>query len=235
MFTLSPEGFRSSSDPSLDRYQLFLSLPLTSVNSVPSALKSTLNNTTPFAPARHSPLVRPTCPIYLGEIRREDSRRASIPLRIRTYEKSSRNSFRIRTSKTQDLKSFRVRTYKKTRGGGGLIVNQKSDHASLFCLPQAQPKEWDSQSWLFSSRHPELRSTGRHEAPVTSSLSASGYPFPLFTSQLSTVGCRPLPSHQSRITSHRFRNFYPPASDLRHNPAAQGQRQQSSSQTGRIR
>jgi hypothetical protein len=30
-------------------------------------------------------------------------------------------------------------------------------------------------------------------------------------------------SHPSRITGGRFRNFYPPASDLRHNPAAQGQ------------
>jgi hypothetical protein len=124
MFTLSPEGFRSSSDPSLDRYQLFPPLHLTSVDSVPSALKSTFNNTIPFAPARHSPLFHPACPIYLGEIRREDSRRASIPFRIRIYEKSSRNSFRIRTSKTQDLKSFRIRTYEKTPGGGVLLLTR---------------------------------------------------------------------------------------------------------------
>src|SRR5579859_89095 len=42
---------------------------------------------------------------------------ATIPFRIRTYEKSTRNPFRIRTSKTQDLKSFRMNTSKKTGGG----------------------------------------------------------------------------------------------------------------------
>ncbi len=42
--------------------------------------------------------------------------------------------------------------------------------------------------------------------------------------------------HYSLLTtpSHSVpENFYPPASDLRHNPAAQLQRRQSSSQTGR--
>ena len=47
---------------------------------------------------------------------------ASIPFRIRTYEKCARNSFTIRTSKTQHLKSFRIRTYKKRRGGGVVIA-----------------------------------------------------------------------------------------------------------------
>ncbi len=42
---------------------------------------------------------------------------ATIPFRIRTYEKCTPNSFRIRTSKTQDLKPFRIRTYEKTPGG----------------------------------------------------------------------------------------------------------------------
>jgi hypothetical protein len=42
---------------------------------------------------------------------------ATIPFKIRTYEKSARNPFRIRTSKTQDLKSFRIRTYGKTPRG----------------------------------------------------------------------------------------------------------------------
>jgi hypothetical protein len=41
-------------------------------------------------------------------------------------------------------------------------------------------------------------------------------------------------SHQSRITSHRFHNFYPPTPKLRHNPAAQGHHLQSNSRTGRI-
>jgi hypothetical protein len=42
---------------------------------------------------------------------------ATIPFRIRTYEKCTPNFFRIRTSKTQDLKPFRIRTYEKTPGG----------------------------------------------------------------------------------------------------------------------
>src|SRR5579859_3494301 len=54
---------------------------------------------------------------------------ATIPFRIRTYEKSTRNPFRIRTSKTQDFKPFRMNTYKKTGEGVG---------------------QWDSHSWLSS-------------------------------------------------------------------------------------
>jgi len=44
---------------------------------------------------------------------------ATIPFRIRTSGKLTRNSRRIRTSKTQDLKPFRIRTYRKTGVGGG--------------------------------------------------------------------------------------------------------------------
>ncbi len=141
-----------------------------------------------------------------------------IPFRIRTYEKTAHNPFRIRTSKTQDLKPFRIRTYEKPPGGVGR----------------------DSHSWLSSSMPLQATCKG-HGTPVTPSLRVSAnsaplrYPFPLLAPQLSIVDCRPLPSDQSRITSHRFQNFYPPASDLRHNPAAQGQRPHSSSQTGRIR
>jgi len=46
-----------------------------------------------------------------------------------------------------------------------------------------------------------------------------------FNFQLSTVNLSP---------SLLPRNFYPPASDLRHNPAAQGQHPQINPQTGRI-
>jgi hypothetical protein len=38
----------------------------------------------------------------------------------------------------------------------------------------------------------------------------------------------------ARAANRVPRNFYPPASDLRHNPAAQGQHRQPSSRTGRI-
>ena len=47
--------FSASPVLTLDRYRLFLPLPPTSVNSVPSALKSTLNSTAPLASAGHSP------------------------------------------------------------------------------------------------------------------------------------------------------------------------------------
>ena len=94
---------------------------------------------------------------------------------------------------------------------------------------------WDSHPCLFPYRLLHLRFTGhgpRNAGHVFSArlcvLRASALSF-LFS------------SHQSRITSHRFQNFYPPASDLRHNPAAQGhvsaalnQQAHSSSRTGRI-
>jgi hypothetical protein len=55
----------------------------------------------------------------------------------------------------------------------------------------------------------------------------------LFLSQ--AFQCRFFTTHCSPRTTHCVpENFYPPASDLRHNPAAQGQHAQSSSQTGRI-
>jgi len=41
----------------------------------------------------------------------------TIPSRMCTSPKRTRNSFRFRTSKTQDLKPFRIRTYEKTPGG----------------------------------------------------------------------------------------------------------------------
>jgi hypothetical protein len=44
----------------------------------------------------------------------------TIPFRMRTSAKRTRNSFRFRTSKTQDLKPFRIRTYEKPPGGSPL-------------------------------------------------------------------------------------------------------------------
>ncbi len=78
---------------------------------------------------------------------------------------------------------------------------------------------------------------------------SNGLSFPLKFRQLAAIprlrrSGRPLSStsHQSRITSHLFQNFYPPAPKLRHNPAAQGhtgvrsrnQRTHSIPLTGRI-
>ncbi len=42
---------------------------------------------------------------------------ATIPFKIRTYEKRARNSCRIRTSKTKDLKPCRMNTYRKIGRG----------------------------------------------------------------------------------------------------------------------
>jgi hypothetical protein len=42
---------------------------------------------------------------------------ASNSFTIRTYAKSTRNSFIMNTSKTQDLKLFRMNTYEKTGEG----------------------------------------------------------------------------------------------------------------------
>ncbi len=138
-----------------------------------------------------------------------------IPFRIRTYEKTAHNSFRIRTSKTQDLKPFRIRTYEKTPGGGGLIVNQLSGHAFLFCSPQAQPREWDSQSWLSSFMRDGLCSTDRL-ATVTPSLRVSAnsaslrYLFPLFAFQFSTFDCQPVPSQRTSTLPPLIYGIIPP-------------------------
>ena len=56
----------------------------------------------------------------------------AIFFRIRTYEKTVRNSFRIRTYKTRHLKSFRIRTYKKRPGGVG---PESSPHRPDFPAP----------------------------------------------------------------------------------------------------
>src|SRR5271170_3362728 len=60
--------------------------------------------TDPFG-TRRRPLVYP------------ELRRATIPCRIRTYEKCARSPFRMSTSKTKDLKLFRMNTYEKTGEG----------------------------------------------------------------------------------------------------------------------
>jgi hypothetical protein len=146
----------------------------------------------------------------------------AISFRMRTSEKTARNPFRFRTSKTQDLKSFRIRTYEKTPGG----VASDSHLVPSRCLL--------SNSSVFSSRI-----TG-HGTSATASPRASAHSaslrYPLSRHCPSTSNC-PLSaasSHQSRITTHFLENFYPPARDLRHNPAAQGRHPQPIPLAGRI-
>jgi hypothetical protein len=140
---------------------------------------------------------------------------ATIPFRICTYTKPVRNSRRIRTSKTRPLKSFRIRTSKKTPGGRVLIFIPPipSVTAILGCRLPAFP--------FFSSRVTD------HGTPVTS------YPHLRETWRLRDISspCYSLPTiHCSRSPQ----NFYPPASDLRHNPAAQGHHPHPTAPTGRI-
>jgi hypothetical protein len=94
-------------------------LPSFSVNSVPSALRSTRSSTSldPFD-TRHRPLVYPACPVYPDS--RRELRRVPIPFRIRTSVKSARNPFRMSSSKTKHLKLFRMNSYEKR--GRGLIA-----------------------------------------------------------------------------------------------------------------
>ena len=153
-----------------------------------------------------------------------------IPFRIPTCKKGASNSFRIRTSKMQDLKPFRIRTYERTPGGWGLIVNQRSDKGTLCHSFQVEHPFLAVSSRFLGLRvtDPRSRNTGY---VFSACLCERCLPRPgRGVSALSLL----LSSHQSRITSHCFRNFYPPASDLRHNPAAQGQHLQPIPQTGRI-
>ena len=67
-------------------------------------------------------------------------RKPSNPFRIRTFAKCVHNFFRIRTFKTQGLKSFRIRIYRKSGGGGVLLLTRNptiedSDPAERIPVP----------------------------------------------------------------------------------------------------
>ena len=110
--TQSPHVFTSQ----LSGYPGVGGLPPFSVNSAPSALRSTRSFTSLDSfDTCCCPLIYPACPVY-PESRREPQR-APIPFRIRTYEKHAPNPFGMRSSKTKDLKLFRMCSYKK-RGAG---------------------------------------------------------------------------------------------------------------------
>jgi hypothetical protein len=161
MLALSFEGFSSSPALTLDHHQLFLPLPLTSMNSVPSVLKSTFNNTTPHAPAAGALCETP-----------------------------------------QPFHSI------------GLAFPLLSYSYALFCLTQNTKRFIFKRFRTLCQKHPGWGMPPRASSAIRC---------PLFT------------THGSP------QNFYPPAPDLRHNPAAQGHtsvrlhdRPHSSLQTGRI-
>jgi hypothetical protein len=116
-------SFTLLSSTNLNRY---LSLPLTSVNSVLSALKSPCFSATYRSrhSAAHPQSIRAAHRLFAFSISNLqfstfNSFRLHAPnsFRIRTSEKHARKPFRIRSSKTQHLKSFRMCSYKK-RGWG---------------------------------------------------------------------------------------------------------------------
>jgi hypothetical protein len=95
--------------------------------------------------------------------------------------------------------------------GGRLILNQTPDEGCL------------SRTSIGSTRSLHYA----HHAPLFC---------PTFkTFNLRTFQRRFSTIHRSLLSIHSLReNFYPPACDLRHNPAAQTQHLQSIAQTGRI-
>ena len=227
--------FSASPVLTLDRYRLFLPLPLTSVNSVPSALKSTLNSTAPLASAGHSP-------------------QATIPFRIISFA----HPHHLTPIESYSCKKQGRGWYPASPPDPFLFFPQRVNMppataltTPLFScvystLPVTTGVGWDSQSWLSASRLLDLRlaahvprNTDHVFSACLCELCVSALSFPsLFLStlncRLSTSLLRSPPSHQPRITSHRFQNFYPPAPKLRHNPAAQEQYPQPNPHTGRI-
>jgi hypothetical protein len=108
-------SFTLLSSTKLNRY---LSLPLTSVNSVLSALKSPCSQAT-YRP-RHSTARRLFAfSIFNLELSTFISFRLHVPnpIRICSSRKHTRKPFRMRSFKTWPLKSFRMCSYKK-RGWG---------------------------------------------------------------------------------------------------------------------
>jgi hypothetical protein len=232
--------FSTSSALTLDLYRLFLPLALPSVSSATSALKSAFQNSTHLDPAAHSP-------------------QASIPFRITSFahphqltpieSSSCKKQVRGVPSATQPkpFPSFPQRVNMQRTatpitpflscvyftvlwipGGGGGTANPGCRHLG-FPIFASRPR---NTGHVFSARLCELR--------------VSALSFSLLS--LSTFKPFDLQTFQRRFSTTHYsllmvlpQNFYPPASDLRHNPAAQGhtsvplnQRAHSSSQTGRI-
>jgi len=184
--------FNASPVLTLDRYRLFLPLPLTSVNSVPSALKSTFNSTTPLASAGHPP-------------------QATIPFRITSFA----HPHHLTTIESYSCKKQGRGWYPASPPSPFLFFPQRVNipHTAtpvypeqgrgaspLFScvystLPVTPGVGWDSQSWLSASRLLDLRLTGRGVRSTChafsarlSALCASALSFSV--PYLSTVDCQ---------------------------------------------
>jgi hypothetical protein len=229
--------FSASPVLTLDRYRLFLPLPLTSVNSVRSALKSTLNSTTPLASAGHPPeatipfrITSFAHPHHLTPIESYSCKKQGrgwypapppSPFLVFPQRVTSNSQQRPFTSSGDEghLHSFHAFIqHFPSHTGWGLIVDQT--------LNEAYPCRAiiERTGYLRYADH-RPRSTNHIFSARLRDLCVSALSFPsLF---LSILNCR-LP------TFHFPQNSYPPAPKLRHNPAARGQYPQPNPHTGRI-
>jgi hypothetical protein len=202
-----------------DRYRLFLPLPLTSVNSVPSALRSTFNSTTPLTSAGHPP-------------------QATIPFRITSFAHphhlTSIESYLCKNegrgwypAPPPNPFLFFPQRVNIPHTATPVYPEQGRGASPLFsCVYSTFPVTpgvgWDSQSWLSASRLLDLRLTAHVPRDTCHAFSArlrelcvSALSFPsLFLStlncRLSTFPPRPLPSHESPVTASRTSTLPPP-------------------------
>jgi hypothetical protein len=204
--------FSASPVLTLDRYRLFLPLPLTSVNSVPSALKSTLNSTAPLASAGHSP--QATIPFRITSFAHPHH---LTPIESYSCKKQGRGWY---PASPPDPFLFFPQRVNIQRAATPVYHEQGRDTPPLFsCVYPTLPLA-PGVGVLSSARHPmnrvcagqssggpdisAMRITG-HVALTKSSLRGSAisaslrYPFPVFpfNSQLSTVNLSPPLFHYS--------------------------------------
>ena len=154
--------FSASPVLTLDRYRLFLALPPTSVNSVPSTLKSTLNSTSPLASAGHSP-------------------QATIPFRITSFA----HPHHLTPIESHLCKKQGRAWYLAPPSNAFLLFPQRANiqHAAM----PVYPEQWRGASPLFSCVYSTLPVT--HGGGGGTTISGSPHPaFSIFASQVTSHG-----------------------------------------------
>ena len=173
--------FSASPVLTLDRYRLFLPLPLTSVNSVPSALKSTLNSTAPLASAGHSP--QATIPFRITSFAHPHH---LTPIESHSCKKQGRGRYLAPPPNPFLFFPHRVNMQHAATPASPLF---SCVYSTLPVTPGVGVLSSGGQG-IFAMR------IAGHGALTTCSLRASAnsaslrYPFPHFSFQLSTVDCR---------------------------------------------
>ncbi len=207
--------FSASPVLTLDRYRLFLPLPLTSVNSVRSALKSTLNSTTPLASAGHSPqatipfrIISFAHPHHLTPIESYSCKKQGrgwypepptqpLPLFSTASKHPTHSNARLPRARARGISTLFMRlfnTSRHTRGG----VLSSTRHSMKRIRAERSSRGRD----IFAMRitgHVALTKSSLRGSAISASLR---YPFPVFpfNSQLSTVNLSPPLFHYSLPT-----------------------------------